>query len=175
MKKIKEVRGMPISPFFVEDENEIGISLNGSKINIEVLLKCQKALSDFIDVLDNDLVADYNKEMEDCWKNELKESHIQEKVNIQDREGYIYLIYCNGLYKIGRALGKDRIGRYTTENPFEVDIIATKFVKNYKQKEKELLERYKKFIVKGKEWLDIPTEHLPELISLFTINNNKNE
>ena len=84
------------------------------------------------------------------------------------RSGFVYLIESNNLYKIGRCLKMDqRLFQYTTENPFGATLLAHKNFSDYKQAERDLLNRYKQYKFRG-EWHQLPQDKINEIIKFLT-------
>jgi len=102
-----------------------------------------------------------NEKLEDLERYELELPKSQEvkKSNL----GYIYVLKCKNLYKIGRTKNlQSRIRIYKTENPFGTKIILKKKVNNYIKKEKYLLEKFKSIRVRG-EWFKLKEINIKEI------------
>jgi len=89
----------------------------------------------------------------------LKETIEKRKIK-EKEEGFIYLIKCNGIYKVGITQNiKKRFNKYKTENPFEAEIINCALIKGYKLLEQKLLEDLKEYNIRG-EWFNLPEEKI---------------
>jgi hypothetical protein len=85
------------------------------------------------------------------------------------KEGYIYLIKSQNLYKIGRAKKiKDRIRAYKTENPFGIEILLQVKVDNYIKEENMLLDMFKEKKVRG-EWFSLNEEDVELIKEIYEI------
>ena len=85
-------------------------------------------------------------------------------INNEDKDvGYIYILLSFGYYKIGKASDlKSRISHYKTHNP-NFDIIYTIKVKNMKDTEQYLLDKYKnKRKDKNRDWFVFNQKDLQE-------------
>ena len=78
-----------------------------------------------------------------------------EKEFYPPKKGYVYLIESQGVYKIGITKQiKERVNRYTTENPFPVKLILSYKVENCLEKEEYLLSKFKDKNIHG-EWFKL--------------------
>jgi predicted GIY-YIG superfamily endonuclease len=78
----------------------------------------------------------------------------------QGKPGYIYIVECEGLYKIGITKNvKKRISGMTTGNPFEIQVIKARIVQACRENEKMM---HNKFRCKNKsgEWFDLSDNDL---------------
>jgi len=76
------------------------------------------------------------------------------------KEGIVYVLKSKNVYKIGST--KDfnlRIKRYITENPFGVNIVLQGRVKNYREIEKKLQQKFGNKRVQG-EWFKLSKEDI---------------
>lgn len=77
-----------------------------------------------------------------------------------EEEGELYLIRCEGLYKIGITNNFERrFPRYVTENPFPLEVIFTSPSSGYKAIERNLKKAFKAKCVRG-EWFRLGFEEL---------------
>lgn len=68
---------------------------------------------------------------------------------------YIYLIKVNWKYKIWKTTNlKNRIKKYITENPDEIEVIHYFHCKNYNEKERELHKKFKSKNI-NREWFNL--------------------
>lgn len=92
---------------------------------------------------------------------------------MQNRPGIVYLIWQKGtsFYKIGMSKYQNGImDTRQTYNPMELECIAKITTQNFKQLERDLLEKWKSYKKIG-EWLDIPPTKIQELLKDF-VNDN---
>lgn len=88
---------------------------------------------------------------------------------MQNQIGIVYLIWQKGtsFYKIGMSkYDGDVVYTRQTYNPIELECIARIRTKNFKQLERDLLEKWIPY-KKVREWLDIPPTKIPELLEDF--------
>lgn len=163
---------LPIAPYFCLDENgEVGIRLNGEVVDLEYLRRCRDALEYWLQNIDETDIETHNKKARDEWQREMEVPKKQDRVC---REGYIYLIKSNGIYKFGRANSLERIRSYRTENPFGIEVVKIASSKDYIGEERRILEMFNDRIVLGKEWLDLNEEELScILLEMEKLNNNR--
>ena len=99
----------------------------------------------------NDYAEKNNKEQMDN-PNTFHHDNASDKGRMPDKPpesipGYIYVLKCNEFYKIGKSKSlNSRFRRYSTENPYQMDVIFIAFVSDYHLIEERLLGRlaYKK-------------------------------
>lgn len=98
--------------------------------------------------------------------------------NIKNNDWYIYVLKSNWIYKIWRAKNiQNRLKKYTTENPFWIDVIFALKVKNYINNETILLKKFKNKQVRW-EWFSLDWQDLlfiKEVLKEQLIWNMKNE
>lgn len=109
------------------------------------------------------------KDLEHAFINEQKihepsmESSEKKKRGI-NKEGYIYLLQCRELCKIGITQDPEyRLDRYVTENPFPITVLLQAEVLTPATLEKNLLNKYSAKLVKGKEWFKLSEEDIEEI------------
>jgi DNA integrity scanning protein DisA with diadenylate cyclase activity len=105
-------------------------------------------------------IKGFNQELSEKAK---KFRKMMKRINEEEKIGYIYLLKSNGLYKIGRAKNvKERIKGYRTQNPFGIQVVIKKKVKDYISKEKYLLKSFQDFREKG-EWFKLRRREIKEI------------
>ena len=113
------------------------------------------------------------KEEKDALKAKEYDGHSQVKKTVQPKKpkiiyklnepGQIYIIECNGLYKIGRSVNaKKRIYSLQETTPFPIKTIAIFSVEKMSQTEHELHQLFKQKRKKG-EWFNLAEDDLNEL------------
>lgn len=114
-----------------------------------------KEIDEIIKILKDLKNKNIRKEWFNYFNERKKIDNLPKEKEIKDNSGFIYLIKSKNIYKIGRSkLIKDRLKTYRTENPFGIKIILVKKVKDYIEKEKELLVKFKKNQIRG-EWFKL--------------------
>jgi len=79
------------------------------------------------------------------------------------KQGYIYLLRCSGLIKIGRTKKpRDRYIRYITENPNRVYLVFQKLVRDYCTVEKHLKDMFADKRKHG-EWFKLNDEDIKHI------------
>ena len=80
----------------------------------------------------------------------------------------LYLVRSKERFKIGYTTNLvKRMNTYSTHNP-DVKLLA--FKEGSKEEEKELHNKYKKYLIKNSEWMDIPKEEILDFIREFDKN-----
>lgn len=83
-----------------------------------------------------------------------KSQQIQEEPQ-KNKNGYIYLIESNWLYKIGKTKNvSSRIKKYITENPNEITLIHSYHAENYTDEEARLHEKFQSKRIRW-EWFQL--------------------
>lgn len=83
-----------------------------------------------------------------------KSQQIQEEPQ-KNKNGYIYLIESNWLYKIGKTKNvSSRIKKYITENPNEIILIHSYHAENYTDEEARLHEKFQSKRIRW-EWFQL--------------------
>ena len=78
----------------------------------------------------------------------------------KDNSGFIYLVHCEGFYKIGIATNlRKRVSNIQTSNPFKVTLVAYTKTENVFADELELHELFKDKRVRG-EWFKLNDDDL---------------
>lgn len=81
--------------------------------------------------------------------------------------GYVYLIECDGYFKVGKAASvKARLNQLQTGSPHKMNLIASFKSKNCSEDEKRIHEILSDFNVRG-EWFSIPLEKMASLKEWF--------
>ena len=71
------------------------------------------------------------------------------------KQGFIYIIECQGKFKIGRAKNiESRFKRYITENPYEVNLLFSYKVDDYINIETKIHNKFKNQNIHG-EWFNL--------------------
>lgn len=88
-----------------------------------------------------------------------------QKDNKPKSKGYIYLMECNGKYKIGVSKNVEKRRRQLSINsPFQIKIVATSpLIEDVYKEEQALHQYYGNYIIKG-EWFDLPEREVLDLI-----------
>ncbi len=84
-----------------------------------------------------------------------------------ERGGIVYLLECQGYYKIGRTANPDvsaRLSSIQTGNPFWITLVDSAVVPNCCEVERELHKRFDAYRVRG-EWFKLPDEALTDVRS----------
>lgn len=84
----------------------------------------------------------------------------------KDTSGYIYIVKCEGYYKIGKtnkADAAERVAALQTGNPFELVVLRTRYVKNAFKSEAYLHYKFSKCHHRG-EWFEFSAMELEELL-----------
>jgi hypothetical protein len=149
-------QGFPLNLYFIPDENDkFCISLNGQQIEYENIIEAKKCLNEFCSDLKKEDVNEYNKNVE--MENYLENERYKKTIKKENKKisGYIYIIQSGNYYKIGRSRNKkDRIKKYITENPNEINILMCEKVTDYIKTEAHLLNKFKNKKHRG-EWFSL--------------------
>lgn len=156
---------MPENVYFIRnEEGGFDISLNGKEYpSIEDAKEMLKSIKFLVDKLEEMGSENIKKENEKIRERQLKECRTVENKNKKQKKekGWIYLLKCNGIYKIGRTKKPNkRIDKYKTENPFKVKVLFKIKVEEYKEIEEYLIECFKYQRVKGKEWFNLTDKNI---------------
>lgn len=97
-------------------------------------------------------------------------SIVQEEVKKNREEmlkDYVYLIYCEGFYKIGISGNlKSRMSQINSSTPFNIEFITAKKFKDAKSIETQLHHLFEDKRVKG-EWFSLNEDELKILADIF--------
>lgn len=96
-----------------------------------------------------------------------KERKINSCFSLAYKPGYIYIIQCLNMFKIGRTeKPKNRILTYKTENPFPIKLIGIYRSSNYIDDEQILHKCYKNQRIRG-EWFRLKKKDINQIINYF--------
>ena len=84
--------------------------------------------------------------------------------------GYIYLIECGGLHKIGITKKKpySRLKAYTTTNPFDKTVLFCKKILNYKEAEDKVKIKFQHRLKKGHEWFKFSEKDIRRILNYLS-------
>lgn len=107
-------------------------------------------------------------------ENRLRELEVQEYMNSfssskkgpTNRPGYVYIMECEGKYKIGFSDNPQRRQAELNKRPFPVEIIFCKYFNNAYRVEKEIHKKYKKYNI-NYEWYELSENKLLKLINFL--------
>jgi len=138
--------------FYTEVDGGITINFNRKKApKLEQVKSYYKALGYFIDQWDEEAIEEYNETIQKEW-DEMQEGSYTTNEPKLPTPGLIYLLKCDGIYKIGRTKNLDkRLRKYVTENPHPIEIVHTRAVADYVLAEKKIHELVETLKVRG-EW-----------------------
>lgn len=143
--EIPEINSKQSFPFGVSfsksEENKYCVYFGEDIINIEHYKKAYNALEKFLKNKKLLKQIEYNNtKIKEKYKQEEEQKFRIGKSQKEELiEGYIYVIKSTKHYKIGRTLKpKQRIKKYVTENPDEIEVILCEKVKDYIEVEKNL-------------------------------------
>src|SRR3990167_7498830 len=119
----KNFSGLPQPPYFLRDwkTGKVVIHFNHQTITWAKVLQHKEELERFFDLLSPKDIDLYNQQL--AYDEEQELLRPRTKVPPTRERGFVYLLKCNGLFKIGRAKDASRINIYQTENPFPVEVI----------------------------------------------------
>lgn len=84
--------------------------------------------------------------------------HTTQRKGVHSKPGYIYIIHCDGYYKIGRASKIDkRVYAFNTQYPHPLEVILTKHVEDMIATERMFHRLYEDKRVRG-EWFKLSLE-----------------
>ncbi|MCB8986924.1 MAG: GIY-YIG nuclease family protein [Ardenticatenaceae bacterium] len=87
--------------------------------------------------------------------------------------GYVYLAYCAGFFKIGRSTRPyGRVKHFDTIMPVEVELVHTIPCDDYTEAERQLHEHYADFRVKG-EWFDFSPIERDQIMAMERFANGR--
>jgi len=94
---------------------------------------------------------------------------IREAMQEKKSNGYIYVSEMKGVYKIGQTTEPEvRIKKGDTIGPWVRNVITIKYVKGYKDIEKELHKKYKHRRMVG-EWFGLTATELNEIVNFLDL------
>lgn len=151
--------------FFPKEDGSYELGLNGHKINPKKLRLAKESIEDFLKNLTPEYMDEYNRSIEEYWRMDVARDREELKRKKENR-GHIYLVRSESLYKIGRTKNVDkRFRAYSTENPYDTELVAHIEVEDCHSYERGLHEKYKEYRERG-EWFRFPDELLGEVKSL---------
>lgn len=90
-------------------------------------------------------------------------------------DGYVYLAYCAGFFKIGRSTKPyGRVRHFDTIMPVNVELVHTIPCDDYAEAERQLHEHYTDFRVKG-EWFDFSPVERDQIMAMERFANGRFE
>lgn len=151
--------------FFPKEDGSYELGLNGHKIDPKKLRLAKESLEDFLKNLTPEYMDEYNRSVDDYWNTQFSMER-QEARKKKENRGHIYLVRSESLYKIGRTKNvTKRFRSYSTENPYDTELVAHIEVEDCHSHERRLHEKYKKYRERG-EWFRFPDDILGEVKSL---------
>ena len=153
--------------FYTKPDHTIGISFNGGLMPNKEMLKAYKQLIDWLLSYDEKVIDLFNESVREDWERQSRESERKGSIKKKPEpiSGFVYLFKSDGYYKIGKAKNlKDRLVRYESENPHQIEVVHKKLVNDYTKSEKKLLKKFADFNVRG-EWFKFTKEQVAEVIS----------
>lgn len=149
--------------FCFDEKGEIYINFNSKKIDRKEIEQARDCIIDFLKNTTEKEIYDYNKEVDNYWKNETKKYNEEIIEKKKDCEGYIYVIKSLELYKIGKTKNKEsRLKKYNTENPHSVELILCEKVDKYSETEENLHKLFKKKRKVG-EWFKLNVDDILQI------------
>lgn len=111
----------------------------------------------------------YKKLKADYYEKEMINQQQPHEEKIKNHAGYVYLIKSLSLYKIGRSKHlKQRTKNYTTENPHEVTVIASRYFADCHAVENQLLARFLAKHHHG-EWFKFSTNDIADVKKILAV------
>jgi len=180
MSKLTTKNSFGVFPIlFIKKNNKISATINSDIIPpLKDIKKCVYALSELFGEIkemgENGIEEHNNKKQQEIEienkKMEVKMKKDANERNDEDGSGFIYLLkmvtnilYSETLYKIGISQNpRNRLKKYTTENPFGIEVMFVKYINNYHKKEMEILEKFHNKIYRG-EWMQLNEDDIKEI------------
>ena len=152
----------PVMAFRDKDNTVVIQGPKGFLPNIEEVILIRKAFQR-LERKGQDYIDQQNQEQE-AYLQELMSAPSQNTKPSKPQKGYVYLMKCNGLYKIGiTKKPKSRIQAYKTENPFEQKFIFCKLCENYLWAENTIKKKYGHKKKQGNEWLELSKDEVDSI------------
>lgn len=137
----------------------------------EALLVAEKIIKWYQGTDEKEIEA-YNKKIDDGIENFM--SSLTPHIKIT-RKGYIYLLECEGKYKIGFSKDVDRRIKELSNNPFKINLVAkSKFLENAYELEQIIHEKLIDYRING-EWYNLNQEVLEDIKKMIINMRGENE
>ena len=141
---------------------------------INSIMKFLQELKDNPNIIEkhNKAQNDYLKELigPDPWDQLEKEEKKEES-----ERGFVYLIECGGLHKIGitKKNPEKRLKAYTTANPFDKTLLFCKKILNYKEVEDKIKTKFQHKLKKGHEWFKFSEKDIRRILNYLEKRSSK--